>query len=135
MTVGKIIGLVGVALLAMVLNIIASIVYMVIYGHVIDPGHEPQYYQEHIQVAAPYCSLVVGLPLMFAIGWWVAGFWQKRPGIQTALIVWLIYVILDLTILLFAGLTLRIGLLFLASFATKLLGAYAGGWVRTRRKA
>mgnify|MGYP000443690580 FL=1 len=46
---------------------------MVVYGHLIDPGHDEQYYRDHIQVAAPYCSIVAGIPLMFLAGWWVGG--------------------------------------------------------------
>ena len=55
MTVGRVALLVGVALLVLVANVAASVLYMVIYGYVIDPGHEPKYYDDHIQVAGPYC--------------------------------------------------------------------------------
>ena len=48
--------LVGVALLVLVVNVAVSIFYMVVYGHLIDPGHEEQHYRDYIQVAAPYCS-------------------------------------------------------------------------------
>jgi hypothetical protein len=43
---------------------------MVVYSYVINPGHEEKYYHDHIQVAAPYCSIVAGIPLMFLAGWW-----------------------------------------------------------------
>ncbi len=77
MTPGRILALIGVALLVMVTNIAASILYMILYGYVIAPGHDPKYYQDHIQVAGPYCSIVAGVPIMFIAGWWVAGSWRR----------------------------------------------------------
>ena len=82
MTFGRAARLVGVAVMVMVANVTVSVLYMVVYGHVINPGHEPKYYNDHIQVAAPYCSIVAGIPLMFLAGWWVAGWWQRKPGIK-----------------------------------------------------
>jgi len=54
MTFGRIALLVGVAVLVLMANVAMSIGYMVVYGHVIDPGHEAKYYSDHIQVAGPY---------------------------------------------------------------------------------
>ncbi len=125
-------ALIGVALLVMLLNIVASILYMVIYGHVIDPGHEPKYYHEHIQIAGPYCSIVTGIPLMFLTGWLVAGWWHRSLGVRGGLFVWLAYSILDLSILVIAGLSLRVGVLFVVSFATKLAAVYFGAAARGR---
>ncbi|HEU4390981.1 MAG TPA: hypothetical protein VFV34_24460 [Blastocatellia bacterium] len=71
MTFGRVAVLVGVAVLVLVANVAASIGYMVLYSYAIDPGHEAKYYNDHIQVAGPYCSIVAGIPLMFAA---VAGF-------------------------------------------------------------
>ena len=70
---GRIARLIGVALLVMVTNIAVSVLYMVVYSYLIDPGHEKEYYDAHIQVAAPYCSIIAGIPLMFLAGWWVGG--------------------------------------------------------------
>ncbi len=46
MTFGRLAWLVGVALLVLVVNVTVSILYMVAYGHLIDPGHEEQYYHD-----------------------------------------------------------------------------------------
>jgi hypothetical protein len=43
MTFGRVALLVGVAVLVLVANVAASIGYMVVFGYVIDPGHEEQY--------------------------------------------------------------------------------------------
>ncbi len=123
---GRVSCLVGVALMVLVANVTASILYMVVYGYVINPGHEEQYYQDHIQVAAPYCSIVVGMPLMFLAGWWVGSWWHGKYAVKSALIVWLAYALIDLSVLLTAGLTDQIAVLFAISFLTKLAAAYLG---------
>ena len=40
MTLGRLAWLVGVAVSALIANVVISILYMVVYGHFIDPGHE-----------------------------------------------------------------------------------------------
>ena len=133
MTFGRVAVLVGIALSVMVANVAISIVYMVVYGHLIDPGHEKAYYQEHIKIAAPYCSIVAGIPLMFLAGWWVSGFWEVGLRVKSAMIVWLAYALIDLTLLAASGLTARIGVLFAVSFLTKLAAAYFGAVFASRR--
>jgi hypothetical protein len=129
MALGRVAVLVGIALLVLVANVTMSILYMVVYGHVIDPGHEKAYYQEHIKIAAPYCSIVAGVPLMFLAGWWVGGFWKGRLEVQSAIIVWLAYAVIDMAILAASGLTARIGVSFAVSFLTKLAAVYFGALV------
>ena len=119
----------------LVTNVAASILYMVVYGHLIDPGHEAKYYQDHIQIAGPYCSIVAGVPIMFLAGWWVAGWWRRSLGVRGAIFVWLTYTIIDLSILLIAGLSLGVGILFVISFATKLAAGYWGASTRLRNHA
>jgi hypothetical protein len=135
MTFGRVALLVGVALLVMVANVAASIGYMVVYGYVIDPGHDAKYYDDHIQVAAPYCSIVAGIPLMFAAGWWVTGWWRRGLGMRPAWVVWGAYAGIDLLVLLAVGLSLGVGVLFMVSFATKLAAALFGAKLRLARPA
>ncbi|MDP1663388.1 MAG: hypothetical protein Q8L55_15865 [Phycisphaerales bacterium] len=96
MTLLRIVSLVGVALLVMVVNVAMSVLYMVVYSYLINPGHAASYYQDHIKVAAPYCSIVAGIPIMFMAGLWVArwsavggGGGGGHLGVKAALIVWL----------------------------------------------
>jgi hypothetical protein len=133
MTVGRLAWLVGVALLVLVVNVAVSILYMVVYGYLLDPGHEEQYYRDHIQVAAPYCSIVAGIPLMVLAGWWVGGWWKGEFAVKAALTVWLAYALIDFAVLLAAGLTPRIAVLFAVSFLTKLAAVYGGALVAGRR--
>jgi hypothetical protein len=132
MTLGRLAWLVGVALLVLVANVAVSFLYMVVYGYLIDPGHEEQYYRDHIQVAAPYCSIVAGIPLMFVAGWWVGGWWEGEFAIKAALMVWLAYALIDISVLLAAGLTRKIAVLFAVSFLTKLAAVYLGALVSGR---
>ena len=135
MTLGRAFPLIGVAILVLVTNVAASILYMVVYGNFINPGHEGKYYQDHIQIAGPYCSIVAGIPIMFLAGWWVAGWWRRSLGARGAIFVWLAYTIIDLAILLIAGLSFGVGILFVISFATKLAAGYWGASTRLRNHA
>lgn len=126
-TVSRIAWLVGIAVLVLVANVVASVLYMVVYGHLIDPGHEKEYYDAHIQVAAPHCSIVAGIPLMFLAGWWAGGWWQGEFAIKSAVTIWLAYAVIDLTIVMLAGgLTPRLAALVGISLLTKLGAAYFG---------
>ena len=125
----RIAWLIGIAVLVLVANVTGSILYMVIYSYLIDPGHEKQYYDAHIQIAAPYCSIVAGIPLMFLAGWWVSGWWQGEFALKSALFVWFAYVVMDLAslaITLSVGLTARLAILVAISLITKLAAIYAG---------
>lgn len=126
MTLGRFAWLAGIALLVLVVNVAASILYMVVYGYLIDPGHEEQYYKDHIKVAAPYCSIVAGIPLMFLAGWWVGGWWEGEFAVKAALTVWLVYALIDIAVLLAAGLTAKVAVLVAISLVTKLAAVYFG---------
>ena len=133
MTFGRLAWLIGVAFLVMVLNVGISILYMVVYSHWIDPGHAEQYYQNHIQLAAPYCSIVAGIPLMFLAGWRVGGWWEGTVALKAALSVWLIYALVDIGALLMAGTTATIAVLVAVSLLTKLAAVYFGALYAGRR--
>lgn len=125
--------LAGVALLVMVANVLCTVLYMVAYGYLINPGHDDAFYQAHVQIAAPYCSIVAGIPLMFLAGWWVAGWKANRSSIIMALTVWGVYATLDGAILVASGASSTVLPLFTASFVTKLLAIWAGAALHSRR--
>lgn len=131
----RIAWLVGIALLVMIANVAASVLYMVVYSYLIDPGHEKEYYDAHIQVAAPYCSIVAGIPLMFLAGWWVGGWWEREFAIKSALVVWLVYAVIDVAIMLAAGAASSIGMLVGASLLTKLASVYFGASLANRSRS
>ena len=125
MTLGRVAALAGLALGVMAVNVAISILYMVVYSYVIDPGHEKAYYEAHVKIAAPYCSIVAGIPLMFLVGWWV--------GKRTAIIVGLIYAFANFALLAASGLTLRIGAFFVVTFLTQFVSAYLGALAASRQ--
>ena len=118
MTLGRVAALTGLALGVMAVNVAISILYMVVYSYVIDPGHEQAYYEAHVQIAAPYCGIIAGIPLMFLVGWWV--------GMRPAMVVWLVYALVDVAVLAGSGPTLRSGAFVAVSLLTKLVSAYLG---------
>ena len=130
MKLSRVAQLIGVALLVMAANILFTVLYMVVYGHLINPGHEEQFYQDHVQIAAPYCSIIAGIPLMFLAGWWVAGWKASSPVVRTALVVWVVYAVVDFTILVASGAIGKLAAIFVVSFLTKLAAVYFGAVVR-----
>ena len=132
MTLGRFAWLAGITVLVLVVNVGLSVLYMVVYGHLIDPGHDPQYYRNHVQIAAPYCSIVAGIPLMFLTGWWVGGWWEGEFAIKAGLTIWVTYALIDIAVQLAAGLTARVAVLAAISFATKLAAVYVGSLVGRR---
>ena len=131
----RIAWLIGIALLVMIANIAASILYMVVYSYVVDPGQDQEYYEAHIQVAAPYCSIVAGIPLMFLAGWWVGRWWQGKFAVKSAIAIWLTYAVIDVTVMLASGLTSQMAILVAVSILTKLAAVYAGALLADRSPA
>ena len=119
MTIGRIAALVGCGLGVIVANVAVTVLYMVVYGHVIDRGHDQAYYDAHVRVAAPYLSIVAGFPLMFFAARWAG-------SIPSALIVWATYAVVDFVIVVASGVTFRMGVIVAISLLTKLVAAYAG---------
>jgi hypothetical protein len=127
----RIAWLVGIAVLVMIANVAVSVLYMVVYSYLIDPGHGKEYYDAHIQVAAPYCSIVAGMPLMFLAGWRVGRWWQGKFAVKAAVVVWLAYAVVDHAIVAAAGATSGVGLLVAVSLLTKLAAVYLGALFAT----
>ena len=150
MTLVRLASLVGVGMLVLVVNVAMSILYMVVYGYLINPGHPKEYYDAHIKVAAPYCSIVAGVPLMFLAGLWVAGWASSQGagglagsagqlGVKAALVAWLAYAVIDLGIVLASSakecVPGKMWVLVAVSLLTKLAAAYAGALVAGRSVA
>ena len=132
MTVLRVATLVGCALGVMAANVAITILYMVVYSHVIDVGHEKAYYEDHVKLAAPYYSIVAGIPLMFLVGVWVGG-WDAALAVKSALVIWLTYAVIDTAIVAASGLTFRMGVLVAVSLLTKLAAVYCGALVAAGR--
>ena len=124
------------AIAVMIINVAIHILYMVAYSYVIDPGQDTAHYQAHARVSAPYSSIVVGMPLMFLACRWIGRKFAARFVITAALLVWLVYFLIDITVLMFAGELSKLALvLVILSIATKFAAAYLGGLAARKQVA
>jgi hypothetical protein len=112
----------GLVVLAEVLLVSATVLYMVIYGH-FNPGHAEDFYQRHVRVAGPWISITAGVPIFFLFARWLA-----RRGNYSAVAFWVIWAVLDTSILIAAerGVELSILPFWIASLASKLVSVWAG---------
>jgi hypothetical protein len=102
----------------------------VVIHHLIDAGHEEGTTTTTLRL--PHRIVVAGIPLMLLAGWWVGGWWEGEFAVKAALVVWLAYALIDIGVLVAAGLTPRIAVLFAVSFLTKLAAIYVGALVAGR---
>lgn len=128
MKIGRLALIVGAAIFILIVNVALSFAYMVVYSYAINPGHDEQFYQEHIKTAAPFCSIFFGIPLFYFVCRWIGGKWEKEFVLKSAILVWIIYAIIDLSIIAAAsGITLIVSGFVAVSLITKLISAYLGG--------
>lgn len=111
----------------MVLNVFLFFLFMVLYGHVINPGHEDSFYQEAANRFGPYASIVGGLPVFFFAGVVLRRILRER-ALSVAIATWVIYVVVDMTIVIAvaAEQIAKFLPLMVVSFATKLAAIYFG---------
>lgn len=115
------------ALLIMAVNVGISILYMVVYGYLINPGQPEQHYQDHVQIAAPYSSIIAGAPLFYLAGRFLTRRWAAHERIKAALLMALVYAVIDIAALASIGFQLRLAIITVISLATKFIAAYLGG--------
>ena len=127
MNVKRLAWIIGASVFILVVNVGLSVAYMFFYSYLINPGHDEQFYQEHVKIAAPYCSIVFGIPLFYFVCRWLGVRWEKGFAVKAAIFVWLVYALIDLAVLIASGLTLKITVLMTISLITKLISAYFGG--------
>lgn len=127
MSAGRLAWIIGAAIFILIVNVSLSVAYMVFYSYLINPGRDEQFYQEHIQIAAPYCSIFFGIPLFYFVCRWIGGKWEKEFAVKAAIFVWIVYLLIDVTVLAAAGLTLKIAVPAAVSLTTKFVSAYFGG--------
>ena len=118
--------LTGLALLFMVINVGVSILVVAFYAYLINPGHPPEFYEEFATVYAPYSSIFAGMPLLFLICWWFTWGQTWAFARQSALGIWLIYTVIDLSVVFASGMTQRLAVLVAISTVTKFLAAWFG---------
>jgi hypothetical protein len=137
MTIGRLAWIIGAAILVMAINVGVSFLYVAIYSHLINRGHDGQYYQEYAKKVAPYSGIAAGIPLMFLMCWWVGSWWDAGFAVKAAILVWLVYAVIDVLVLIGAGMSKRVPtrLVVLTTIAliAKLAASYLGGVVSSRQ--
>lgn len=129
---GHLLKLFGATVLYLIVNVGVSILYVALYSTVINPGQTPEFYQDYAQQAAPYSSIIAGMPLMFLMCWWLSRKWAPDFARKSVIVIWIMYVIIDLTVVLASGMTGRLAVFVSISLATKLLAALAGAAVGSK---
>lgn len=137
MSIGRLAWIIGAGILVLALNVVVSILYIAIYAYLINPGHDQQFYQAYADRAVPYSSIIAGMPLMFLVTWRVGRWWESAFAIKAAILIWLVYVVIDVLALAGAAMSggVPAGLFVLTaiSLLTKLGAAYLGGSLARRR--
>ncbi len=119
--------LIGLAILTMIALVIISILEVIVYSYVVNPGKDISVYEAHAQFSAPYISGIFGFIVFFLI----ARHWKKKgyPNLFRLIMLFpLIYVLLDLMVVLLAG-TVQWSdfiLIFILANGAKFLGSYLG---------
>ncbi|NNE66386.1 MAG: hypothetical protein HKN33_07445 [Pyrinomonadaceae bacterium] len=124
----RIAKMIGAALIYLVLNVLVSVVVVAVYATFIDPGRPSEFYEEFAKYSAPYSSVIAGMPLMLVWAWLLRKWWSFRSVIG----VWVVYAIIDISVLTASGWTSRLALFSIVSLATKLIAVILGARLRER---
>lgn len=119
---------------ALVLHIILialAVAWVAFYSNVVEPGHDPAFYEAHAQVSSPIVSVLAGGPVFYLVAAWLT---RRRGGGRAAWIAFALYLLTDFALFAAAGALLEpIVLYFLAGAALKLGGTALG--IRRARTA
>ncbi len=127
MKTSRILWIAGAMLVAMILNVLAFVLWMVIYGYVVNPGQPDSFYQQRAQEMGPYCSIVSGIPIFFAVSYFLTRKWEAGFAFVAAFAFWLLYAIVDVSILVISGWgSITFSILVFVSMATKLGASLLG---------
>ncbi|MGH9948649.1 MAG: hypothetical protein ACRD6X_15840 [Pyrinomonadaceae bacterium] len=123
------------ALLVFVLNLVGHFLYVVFYSYVISPGQEFVSYERHALVSAPYVTFVIGFVSMLCVSRWVSKRATANYRLVSAMLVPLLYSLIDISIVIYLKEYSSIPLLFAISYAPYFIAAYVGaGWTKRPEK-
>lgn len=132
-TIKSILLIVFAAIATLFFNVLTHVLFVVFYSHVIDTGKDQAYYQAFAERTGPYSSIIAGAPIMFAICYWAAKKFSSGFRLYAALLIWLVYFIIDLSIVAAVGQLSNIAIIFTISFLTKFAAASAGGFLASKK--
>ena len=107
----------------MVILVVLHILYMVVYGHLINPGQPAEHYPAHALASGPWFSTIVGAALFFYTGRRLA----RRSGpnaLAEAMVMCTIYLVIELAFFFGAGASFQ--WIFAVAMLTKYVAAAAG---------
>jgi hypothetical protein len=133
MTIRRLAWIIGTTVVILILNVGLSLLYIAFYSYFINPGHDEAFYQEYAKTAAPYCSIITGIPVFYFVCRWISGKWESNFALKAALLVWFVYVLIDLSVLTAAGFTQKLAVFATISLLTKLASAYLGGLAGSKK--
>lgn len=134
MKISILIRIISAALLVFILNMAGHFLYMVIYSYAINPGQEFVAYQQHALASGPYVSFIIGFPAMLLVCRWVSKRAPETHVLVAALLVASVYVVVDLSILLYLKEYSSILLLFAISYIPYFVAAYVGASAANQAK-
>ena len=112
----------GGVLAAEVVLVMAAVLWVAIYSHVIAPGLALNVYRQHAQWSGPWVSVIVGIPVFYLLGHWL----RSR---RAAMMLFGLYLVLDMLLIVVIPAPAQGPLplaLLAASYSTKLVFLLAG---------
>ncbi|KAA3643352.1 MAG: hypothetical protein DWQ07_22840 [Chloroflexi bacterium] len=125
--------IINIGVITKILLPITAFIWVFIYSFLINPGQTEAFYQAYAQTASSYVSIITGIPIFFFFAWWM-GRRTGRRVMASAVLIWLIYVALDLPLLLFFDFS-DVWIPTIIAHATKLLGAYLGALLAIKQSS
>lgn len=123
----------GVALLLMALNVAVAFGAVAVFSFLIEPGHEPVFYDTAARTIAPLSIIFAGAVLFFVGGLWFS--WRRagRNGFAFATAFAFIYAAIEIAIIASVGWLPAISRLVAVSMFSKLATALLGTWLSRPR--
>lgn len=119
----------------LVLLVLCHVLFVAFYSHLMNPAHDQAYYSQFAQhTGAPFVFFFAPLPVFLLVRW--VGRKAKDKAMIHAVLISLVYIILDVTIITLAGQAaamLTAG--FLLAHVAKIAAALLGGWMAQRESA
>jgi hypothetical protein len=120
----------GVAIGILVLNVLVSVVVVLVYRFLIEPGHPDEFYDAAAMRIAPWCSHTAGTALFFVASYLSVRRRPERNGFLFASTVTFFYALIDGAIVSFAG---SFAPEFVLSLLAKLAAGLAGAFLAMKR--
>lgn len=123
----------GLAILAVVLGVVASVVWVLVYALAVAPGQGQQAYVDYANAAAPTIALTTGVPIMVLLGWWIGRGRDRRTALFGGALVALFFFAIDIALLAGLGnIALAPWAEILPGYGARLAAALAGAALAAR---